>query len=248
MELRKFIISLVSKFDSKGFKDADKEGKELAKTADKVSKSFDTMAKSQLRAASAAKKLSDENAKAARTFDKMTRSEVKAAEKLLVIQQRSTASAKSIGRLKSSIKQLDQKLEGIKAQKAAARLDKLKTAASGVGSVLRSVGAGLATFGAIGVGVAVGVLKVGVSFEQLRARLKTVEGDAEGANRAFALIQDFAKKTPFEIDNLTQGFTQLRVRGVKPTTDVLTGLGDLTSAFGLSFTDVTDAIGAAARG
>ncbi len=248
MVLREFIIRIVTKFVGKGFKDADKAGKDLAKTADKVRQSFDKMAKSQLMAAKAVKKLADENAKAARTFDKMTRSEIKAAEKLLVVQARSAESAKSISRLKSSIKQLNRNLDNIKTKKAEDRLNKFKSALSGVGSMLRSVGTGLAAVGAIGVGVAVGVLKVGVSFEQLRARLKTVEGSAEGANRAFSLIQNFAKTTPFEIDNLTQGFTQLRVRGVKPTVDVLTGLGDLTSAFGLTFTDVTDAIGAAARG
>lgn len=92
------------------------------------------------------------------------------------------------------------------------------------------------------------VITTGANFESLRARLKTVEGSGEGAALAFSMIQDFAKKTPFEVENITEAFTALRVRGVNPTTEKLTALGDLSSAFGLQFKDTTDAIGAAARG
>lgn len=92
------------------------------------------------------------------------------------------------------------------------------------------------------------IITTGANFESLRARLKTVEGSSESAAMAFSMIQDFAKKTPFEVENITDAFTQLRVRGVNPTTEKLTALGDLSSAFGLQFKDTTDAIGAAARG
>lgn len=92
------------------------------------------------------------------------------------------------------------------------------------------------------------VIETGANFESLRARLKTVEGTSEDAANAFAMIQDFAAKTPFEVENITEAFTALRVRGVQPTTATLTALGDLSSAFGLQFKDTTDAIGAAARG
>lgn len=92
------------------------------------------------------------------------------------------------------------------------------------------------------------IITTGANLESLRARLKTVEGTAELAGDAFAMIQQFAASTPFEVDKLTEGFTQLRVRGVQPTTATLTALGDLSAAFGQDFTDVTEAIGAAARG
>lgn len=92
------------------------------------------------------------------------------------------------------------------------------------------------------------IITTGANFESLRARLKTVEGSTEAAGRAFGMIQDFAKTTPFEVENITAAFTALRVRGVNPTTDKLRALGDLSSAFGLEFKDTTDAIGAAARG
>lgn len=92
------------------------------------------------------------------------------------------------------------------------------------------------------------IIVTGANFESLRARLKTVEGSTEAAGDAFRMIQDFAKSTPFEVENITSAFTALRVRGVQPTTATLTALGDLSSAFGLEFKDTTDAIGAAARG
>lgn len=92
------------------------------------------------------------------------------------------------------------------------------------------------------------IIVTGANFESLRARLKTVEGSTEAAGDAFRLIQDFAKATPFEVENITEAFTALRVRGVQPTADKLTALGDMSSAFGQDFKDMTDAIGAAARG
>ena len=92
------------------------------------------------------------------------------------------------------------------------------------------------------------IIVTGANFESLRARLKTVEGSTEGAAMAFSTIQDFAKKTPFEVENITTAFVQLRVRGVDPTTDKLTALGDMASAFGYTFQEMTEAIGAVARG
>jgi hypothetical protein len=92
------------------------------------------------------------------------------------------------------------------------------------------------------------VITTGANFESLRARLKTVTGSTEAAGQAFATIQGFAKATPFEVDNITTAFVALRVRGVNPTTDKLTALGDMSSAFGYGFAEMTDAIGAAARG
>jgi hypothetical protein len=92
------------------------------------------------------------------------------------------------------------------------------------------------------------VITTGANFESLRARLKTVTGSSESAAQAFSTIQEFAKATPFEVENITTAFVALRVRGVNPTTEKLTALGDLSSAFGYGFEEMTDAIGAAARG
>jgi hypothetical protein len=91
------------------------------------------------------------------------------------------------------------------------------------------------------------IITTGANFESLRARLKTVEGTTEGAGEAFRMIQDFAKSTPFSVQQITESFTALRVRGVQPTTEKLTALGDLSSAFGQDFGEITQAIGAAAR-
>jgi chemotaxis protein histidine kinase CheA len=92
------------------------------------------------------------------------------------------------------------------------------------------------------------IIVTGANFESLRARLKTVEGSTEAAAASFRTIQDFAKATPFEVEDITTAFVQLRVRGIDPTTDKLTALGDLSSAFGYGFQEVVEAIGAVARG
>jgi hypothetical protein len=104
--------------------------------------------------------------------------------------------------------------------------------------------------GAVGGTVALGaaVLKTSADFEKLRTQLRNIEGDEASAARAFAHIQDFAKKTPFQLEEVTEAFVKLKTRGVDPTEPVLTALGDVASTFGGSLGDITDAISAASRG
>jgi len=92
------------------------------------------------------------------------------------------------------------------------------------------------------------VFETNVEFQKLEATLKTVEGSAFGAERAFDLITKFAVETPFEVQNLTQSFTQLRIRGVNATENRLRGLGNTSAAFTEDITRLTDAIVSAANG
>ena len=58
MELRRFIISLVSKYDDSGFKQADRSTKRLKKDVDKLTKSYTRLSASQTKAAASTRKLS----------------------------------------------------------------------------------------------------------------------------------------------------------------------------------------------
>lgn len=215
MELRKFIVSLVSKFDARGFKDADKEGRKLEKTAGRVSKSFDKLAQSQLGAAKAAIVLAQSQAKAAEAAEKAGKEAAKAAK----------------GAKSSSISFSDLKDQ----------VGKLAPIAGGAITALTALGAA-------GAAVTFGVLKTGVGFESLRARLKTVEGSAEGAKAAFSQIQEFTKATPFQLEEVTTAFVRLKSLGLDASKESMTSFGNLAAAQGKSIVDFIEAVADASTG
>lgn len=92
------------------------------------------------------------------------------------------------------------------------------------------------------------VLRTASAYEQLRARLETVEGSATGAAVAFNRIVEFAARTPFEVDKLTEAFVLLRAIGVNPTTERLTAFGNIAAGFGRDITDVAAAVQGAITG
>lgn len=85
-------------------------------------------------------------------------------------------------------------------------------------------------------------------FEQLEARLISVTGSTEAAASAFELITDFARTTPFEIQNLVEAFTQLSAAGLTPTRDQLRDLGNFAAATGRDITELVSAIVKAGAG
>lgn len=111
--------------------------------------------------------------------------------------------------------------------------------ATALGSIAAVVGAGA---------LARGLININREFERLNAQLRTTEQSAAGAEAAFDRIIDFAVKTPFEVDNLTQAFVQLRIRGAEPTNRELTALGNIASSFSRDITDVSAAVSSATAG
>ncbi len=106
-----------------------------------------------------------------------------------------------------------------------------------------------ALIGAAGI-VATGaaVIKVGTDFETLRARLKTVEGSADGAAKAFGVIQDFTKKTPFELDEVTTAYLRLKNIGLDASTESLTAFGNIAAAMGKPIVEFVEAVADASTG
>lgn len=92
------------------------------------------------------------------------------------------------------------------------------------------------------------IFDTNVEFEKLEATLGTVTGSASDGAAAFDLITRFAASTPFEIQNLTRSFIDLRIRGMDPTEEQLKGLGNFASAFVADITDLSDAVVSASAG
>jgi hypothetical protein len=92
------------------------------------------------------------------------------------------------------------------------------------------------------------VISVAREFEILNAQLKTATGSAVGATEAFAEIKKFAAETPFDLQQVTEGFVTLVNRGLDPSQEALTAFGDLSSATSKTLREVINAAAQATTG
>ncbi len=91
--------------------------------------------------------------------------------------------------------------------------------------------AGVAAGGlAIGSMLARGVITNGAQFEQYQVALEGTEGSAKKARKAMEWVKDFAKTTPYEIEEVTDAFVRARGVGLDPTTGSFRILGDAAGA------------------
>lgn len=79
-------------------------------------------------------------------------------------------------------------------------------------------------------------------FERLFAVLKQATGSQSAANNIFSQIQQFAKETPFQLNELVGSFVKLEQRNFNPTIEQLRVIGDIAAASGKTFNQFTEAI------
>jgi hypothetical protein len=133
---------------------------------------------------------------------------------------------------------------------AVGQLERIRMAGSRVKDVLFSAQGLLATFG-LSVGAAAVtrfLTDTNRRTESLVAQLKVLTGSQEGAQAVFNAIEDFAQKTPFQIDDLTEAYIRLRTAGISPTEEMLTSFGDISSARGKSILEFAMAVEDAVTG
>lgn len=140
----------------------------------------------------------------------------------------------------------------LKRLRAAANID-LGKSIRGVGSKfggdMKRLGVVGGIMGGIGIGVAKNMLDTTAAFEKSLTILKTVEGSQAAAEKSFGWIQDFAQRTPFELQQVTDAFVRLRAYGIDPIRgDALRVLGDTASAMGKDVMDAVEAIADAVTG
>jgi len=82
------------------------------------------------------------------------------------------------------------------------------------------------------VDLANGFISVASANEQYKTTLETLLGSQQAANRAFAELNEFARKTPFQIDQVVQSFIMMKSYGLEPNIETMRILGDTTSALG----------------
>lgn len=103
--------------------------------------------------------------------------------------------------------------------------------------------AGLVTGTVIG-----GIIRINASFQKLHASLQTVTGSASNADKAFADIKEFAKTTPFQVEEITGAFIKLKALGLEPSMEALRSYGNTASAMGKTLDQFVEAVADAAVG
>jgi hypothetical protein len=115
-------------------------------------------------------------------------------------------------------------------------------------NLFKSVGL---TGAAIGGGLFVSLKKivdVSSDFEKFRTILETIEGSSAKAEKAMAWIQDFAIKTPYELEQVTESFVKLKAYGIDPTNGSLASVGDAAAAMGKDVIQGVEALADAMTG
>lgn len=119
------------------------------------------------------------------------------------------------------------------------------TAASGLKDTLFSLQGALA---AVGVGaIAKGMLDTAATFENLEISLTTLTGSSAKAKESMDWISEFTATTPYELEEVANGFKKLTAYGLEPVKYLRT-LGDTAASMGKSLDQAVEAFADAATG
>tara|TARA_R110000850_G_scaffold112686_6_gene226915 strand:- start:5005 stop:6792 length:1788 start_codon:yes stop_codon:yes gene_type:complete len=80
------------------------------------------------------------------------------------------------------------------------------------------------------------------TFEDLKATLITIEGDAKKAGEAFELIRKFTAGTTFQLEEVSNAFITFRNAGLNPTQEMMTNLGNIAAGMGKRLDEVAKAV------
>lgn len=138
-------------------------------------------------------------------------------------------------RLAEINKQMGQSSDGVtKVSKGSSDLglvwNNIKNAAIGAFAVDRIIDVGTA------------IVETTAKFEKYEAVLTNALGSRSGAQEGLRMLAEYAAQTPYSVDELTGSFIKFVNRGLNPTKEQLTNIGDLAASQGKSFDQLTEAI------
>lgn len=122
--------------------------------------------------------------------------------------------------------------------------------ADNFGSRIRSAAVGIAAFIAASVGldklraVLVSIFKTGDQFEKLDQQFTQIFGSLEAGEQASKWVQDFAARTPLQLEEVSKAFIRLKNFGIDPTNGTLQALVDQNEVMGGSFQDLEGIVNA----
>jgi hypothetical protein len=114
------------------------------------------------------------------------------------------------------------------------------------GGIAKSIGLIGAAIG--GLAAVKGVGSTVIGFEKLRLSINTVSASAADAKKNMRFIEDFAARTPFDLNQVTDSFIKMKALGLDPSEEALTSYGDTASAMGKSLNQMIEAVADASVG
>lgn len=85
-------------------------------------------------------------------------------------------------------------------------------------------------------------------FDKLNSSLVTATGSTKAAGQAMKALQDFAARTPFSLQEVTDGFLKLRNLGLTPSERALESYGNTSAAMGKNLMQLVEAVADATTG
>ena len=145
------------------------------------------------------------------------------------------------------------RVDATEARLAAVELDRLSASGNRTTSSMSAVERATkllagAFVGLSAVELAKQIIGVNREFETLRTSLITTTGSIEKAGLAFKFIQDFAAKTPFDVQQVTESFIKLGNLGLKPSEAALRSYGNTAAAQAKPIMQMIEAVADAATG
>lgn len=86
------------------------------------------------------------------------------------------------------------------------------------------------------------IINTRAEFQKFEAVLTNTLGSNSQAQSSLKTISDFAAKTPFQVDEITDAFVKLANRGVKLSVQQMQEMGDVAAALGKPFAKLNEAI------
>lgn len=86
------------------------------------------------------------------------------------------------------------------------------------------------------------MVRVARETEMYIARLKTMTGSMEAANIAFDQLNEFARQTPFNLNQSIDAFVKLKALGLDPSEEAMLSYGNTAAAMGKSLTQMIEAV------
>lgn len=126
------------------------------------------------------------------------------------------------------------------ARAASSELGGLAKAAAGVAAALVSLETASQVFNTL--------VSTQRNFDKLNSSLITMTGSADNAAKAFGVLQQFAKETPYGLNQAVEGFTKLVALGLNPSKAALISYGNTAAAMGKDLNQMIEAVADAATG
>lgn len=151
------------------------------------------------------------------------------------------------GNVPSVVAGIQQSVKGIAPADAGGNLDALTRRVADLGQISQQVTGALSNVSGFLRGMAGGALDAASNFESLRAKLVSVSGSIEEANKKFEFATAFAAKTPFDVKGVVDATAVITGFGLKAE-EVLPAAANLAAAMGTELSHATLTVGKAASG